>query len=89
MNFTIEEIYGCNREKYCSETGVTASMLVRMLEAEVFMLESNLKRLRSNIRLSRDTVTDLTRELELYHIIEEKITKKTCKIKDIKKEFLL
>ena len=39
--FTIEELYGVSRARYCELTGINTDELIRHLEAEVLVLRDN------------------------------------------------
>lgn len=83
--FTLEEKYGVSRNDYCFFTGITPDELIRHLDAEVFILKSNLRRLSDEYRESGSVVSKEQRlKAELIQDIESSIAKKKAKIKDIK-----
>jgi hypothetical protein len=87
-NFTIEELYRCDRVTYCRETGVTPLDLITHLQAEVNMLERSLDAYRHEYRISGSITTDQQRwRAAIIKEINAKIDAKRAKIKDIKREF--
>lgn len=86
--FTIEEIYGINRAQYCYYTGIPPEEMARHLDSEVFILKTNLAYLQEEYKNGGAfTADDQRRRLKLIQLVTDKITSKTAKIKDIKREF--
>lgn len=84
MSFSIEELYGCNRETYCIITGVEPSELIRHLELEVFVLKQNLANTQNKYRKGGSFTNEEQRKrADLIRHITKKIESKTAKIKDI------
>lgn len=86
--FSIEEIYGIDRAQYCYYTGITPDEMVKHLDAEVFILKTNLSHLQQEYENGGAfTSDDQRRRLKLIHLVADKISSKTAKIKNIEKEF--
>lgn len=82
--FTIEEIYGCSREQFCSLTGTDMRDMVVRLKKEVTILEVSLAVQRDKYRRGGPIADDEQRiRSKLIGVIEKKIKAKTDKVKDI------
>ena len=82
--FSLTEIYSCTREKYLEETDITAQQLIDMLEAEVKMLNKSYKRVQTHFRTNKAYSTEMLYEVNLMQTIDEKIKRKSEKIKELK-----
>lgn len=84
--FTIEEIYGCTREQFCSLTGTDMWDMVVRLKKEVTILEVSLAVQRDKYR-NGGLITDDEQRIrsKLIKTIEDKIKAKRDKVRDIEK----
>jgi len=84
--FTIEELYGVSRSKYCELTSITYYELIRHLEAEVSILQANYEWVQIEFQLGGMIVDEDQRyRANLLKEIYNKIERKTLKIIDLKK----
>ena len=82
--FSLTEIYSCTRERYLQETGIDAQQLIDMLEAEVKMLKKSYKRVQAHFRTNKAYSTEMLYEIKLMQAIDEKMKRKSEKIKELK-----
>ena len=84
--FSIEELYGVSRARYCELTGITPDELIRHLEAEVLVLRDNYELIQLEF-MDGGFITDLQQRYrsKLLKEIYSKIERKTLKISDLKK----
>ena len=83
--YSIEELYGVSRAKYCELTGINTDELIRHLEAEVLVLRDNYEVLQLEF-MDGGFITDPQQRYrsKLLKEIYSKIDRKTLKIKDLK-----
>jgi len=84
--FSIEELYGVSRARYCELTSITPDELIRHLEAEVSILQSNYEWVQLEFIMG-GYITDLDQRYraKLLKEIYSKIERKSLKISDLKK----
>lgn len=86
--FTIEEIYGVTRSKYCIITGISPEDMIRHLEAEITILKANYDTIQQEFINGGKLIEDEQRSrVKLLIVIHNKIVSKRDKVKDIRKEF--
>lgn len=84
MKYNIEEVYGLNRDEYCTVTGISIEELLSHLRAEVEVLTLRLDYLRDEYDFGGNFTDEPQRyRAGLIAYIEAKIERKTEKIKDI------
>ena len=85
--FSIEELYGVSRARYCELTGITSDELIRHLEAEVSILQSNYEWVQIEFQLGGMIVDEDQRyRARLLKEIYGKIDRKSAKISDLKQK---
>jgi len=84
--FSIEELYGVSRARYCELAGITSDELIRHLEAEVSILQSNYEWVQLEF-MDGGFITDPQHRYrsKLLKEIYSKIERKTLKIMDLNK----
>ena len=85
--FSIEELYGVSRARYCELTGITSDELIRHLEAEVLVLRDNYELVQLEF-MDGGFITD-PHQRYLSKLLKEiygKIDRKSAKISDLKKK---
>jgi hypothetical protein len=79
-SFTLEELYGVEREEYCKITGITPLELIKHLEAEVGMLQKSYDVNASIYRESALYSCELKYFEKLLYAISKRIASKKAKI---------
>ena len=83
--FTLEELYGVDRNTYCERTGTSLEEMVVRLQKEITTLEVNLAVRRVEfIQSGSITDEDQRYRAKLIKKIEDKIKRKMEKVKDIR-----
>ncbi len=84
MPFNLEEVYGVTRNEFMEQTGTTADQMTDRLMHEVAILKNNLACERDKYRNGASITEDEQRKrAKLIKYIEDKINRKTEKVKDI------